>query len=159
QLARIGQWLDRAAARIDPAAEIFLRADEMADVVGAEFARAAHAATGPLRGAVLHEIEAGFGVRPLDPSLAFTRHIHRVLVDKIKDNPGGAADKVDKATTAFRTEFLLQIVGIVFQSRNHLAAVAPRASPAGLVRLKNHDARAALGEMQRGGKARISRTD
>src|SRR5262249_30965833 len=40
------------------------------------------------------------------------------------------------------------LVGIEFETRDHLAAAAAGAAPAGLVGLEHHGANAALGEMQ-----------
>ena len=98
-------------------------------------------------------------MRALDPALPLIRHVHPVIFDQAEHGIGRAADEIDQAPAALGTEFFLQLVRIVFQPRNHLAAIAPRTAPAGLMRFQHHDARAALGEMQRGRQARIARAD
>jgi hypothetical protein len=73
-----------------------------------------------------------------------------MLLDQAEHGVCRASDEIDQATAALGTEHLLQLIRIVFQSRDHLAAIATRTAPSRLVRFEHDDARAALGEMQCG---------
>jgi hypothetical protein len=112
-----------------------------------------------LLGARPHELDVGGRMRALDPAAAVLRHLHAVLLDQGEDDVGGATRELDQALAALGAEHLDDLVGVVFQARDHLAAVATRGAPAGLARLQHQRANAPLGQVQRRRESGIAAAD
>src|SRR5262249_16653103 len=75
--------------------------------------------------------------------------IHAMLVDEFEDHVGGAARELDQALAALGAIHLDDFVGIEFEARDHLAAVASGGTPAGLAGLENNGPDPTPGKMQR----------
>ena len=147
-----------AAVAVEPAAPVFTGAEQVVDIRLVEVLDGG-AEPRPLRHARLHEIDRGCRMRTLDPAAAVPRHIHAVLLDQIEDDVGGAADELDQALPALGTEHADDLVWIVFEPRDHLAAVAAGGAPTGLVSLEHQRADAALGQVQRGREPGVAAAD
>ena len=133
--AGIGERLDGAASVVDPAGVVLRRA-EMPLGRSLVEKRGAGAAPGPLLGAPAHGLDGMGRVRSLDPALADTRHVHAVPVDQVEHGVRSAAYERGEVGPTVRKHGL-DLIGIVFDPRDDLAAVAPGTAPSGFVRLEH----------------------
>ena len=79
--------------------------------------------------------------------------------DEVEDDIGRRAGEAPQPLAALGAELRLDLVRIVLQARNDLAAVAARRAPAGRMRVEHDDVRARLGEVQRRRQPEIARAD
>ena len=118
----------------------------------------AGAAPRPLLGAPAHGLDGMGRVRSLDPAVADTRHVHAVPVDQVEHGVRSAAYERGEVGPTVRKHGL-DLIGIVFDPRDDLAAVAPGTAPAGLVGLQHDRLDAAFGKVKRSRQSGITRAD
>src|SRR5829696_8349396 len=131
EAARIGERLDRAAAAVEPAGVVLGRAEmALGRRLVEELGR--RAALRPLLGAAAYGLDRVGRMRALDPARPHMRHVHLVPGDKVEHRVRGAAREGDELLAALG-KLLHELVRIVFQPGNDLAAVAAGAAPARLI--------------------------
>ena len=134
QAAGIGKRLHRAAAPIDPSAQIGIAAQMRRRRIPVQHGDIG-ALRRPLVGAARHLVHARRRVRALNPPRPAMRHVHAVPGDQVEDGIGGAPREIHQPLPGLTREFRAQRLGIVFQPRDHLPAITARGAPARLVRL------------------------
>ncbi len=67
--------------------------------------------------------------------------------DQVEHGVGRAASECDELLAAFAAEIGFKVIRIVFEARDHLAAIASRSAKTRLLRFHDHRAHTALGEM------------
>ena len=146
---RIREGLNGAAAPVDPTAKI-LRGSQMP--VGLRFVERFDrgAASRPLLSAASRFLNRRLRVRALNPAVAHMGHIHAVPRDKVEHRISSGSGERDEFRPTLRPEHGFEIVRIVFQAGDDLAAVAARSAVTRLLRLQHDRFHAALREMQGG---------
>jgi hypothetical protein len=135
---------------VNPTAEILRRAKVAIGVSLVENIDR-RAPTGPLFGSLSRFLNRCLRMRTLDPAIAHMRDIHAVLGDQVEHRVGSAARESDEPGATLRSEHRFQIVWIIFETWNHLAAIAARTAIAWLLGFEHNRLHATFGKMQRGG--------
>ena len=158
QAAGVAQRLDAAGTRVHPGAEIVVAADAAGDAGLVEHLHR-YAALSPLPGAALDGAHGRGRGRWLDPALAGRFAVDAVLLDQFEDRIGGMARNLDQAFRLVAAEHPAQLVRVMLEAGNHLAAVTPGGAPARLAGIQHADTRTCAGQVQRGDQPGVAGTD
>ncbi len=82
-----------------------------------------------------------------------------VAGDELEDEVGGGASELPHPSAHLRAKLSLQLVRIVLESRNDLAAVVAGAAPTGLRSVQYHHVRAPLGQVEGRRQACVAGSD
>src|SRR6478609_2456842 len=123
QTARIAERLHTAAARVDPPTEVSLTSRQVRDLLPRQNPCLGTMASPRLR-ASLGGLECLSRVGGLNPTMANGVALYGVTIDQVEDQICGAADGAHNAWTEVGTEHAIEFIWVVFQSRDHLSAIA-----------------------------------
>ncbi len=110
----------------------------------------------PLFDSPLHGLERRGRMHRLEPSVSHRVAGNRVLFDESEDALCGAPDEIHQPFSRLGPEQGNELVGVLFETGNHLPAVETRGGARGLTRIQQDDFGPSRGQVKRRGESGVA---
>jgi hypothetical protein len=147
--AHVGERLHGASTAIDPATAV-VRGTDQGGCLGTIEQICVSAPAAPLLDARTDRHQLALGAGGLDPARAHRVAIDAVLSDQIEHQVRSAANGLDDFRAQLRSEPCQQLIRIVFDTGDDLAAVEARGTLADIHCLEHDNVAAEFSQVQRG---------